>query len=211
MRGATEKRSVVLNEISLKEEFPELEPSIVSDVYHSCLHDCERARGVLWEMTGRKRLRPEDTVPVRGDHGMELEELSGDLFGAASPEASLAHCVSEDLAMGKGIAIAFKTKFGRVQELKNQRAVIGSGAFLRQGNRFIYYMITKAKYWNKPTLANVKKSLEWMRDHAVKSGVKVIAMPRIGCGLDGLKWPDVKNTIVEVFDGTTLKIQVFVL
>ena len=43
----------------------------------------------------------------------------GDLF-ASSSSASLAHCVSKDLHMGKGIATVFKKKFGGVGELKSQ-------------------------------------------------------------------------------------------
>ena len=46
-------------------------------------------------------------------------EVRGDLF-ACPPSASLAHCVSEDLAMGRGIAKIFKKEFGGVKELKEQ-------------------------------------------------------------------------------------------
>ena len=45
--------------------------------------------------------------------------MKGDLFGC--PEtSSLAHCISEDIRMGKGIAVIFKNKFGGIQDLKNQ-------------------------------------------------------------------------------------------
>ena len=49
----------------------------------------------------------------------EYREVRGDLF-ACPPSASLAHCVSEDLAMGRGIAKIFKKEFGGVKELKEQ-------------------------------------------------------------------------------------------
>ena len=45
--------------------------------------------------------------------------FTGDLF-SCDPESSLAHCVSADLHMGKGIAVLFKKKFGCVSELKRQ-------------------------------------------------------------------------------------------
>ena len=32
----------------------------------------------------------------------------------------MAHCVSEDMHMGKGIAVLFKKKFGGVEELRKQ-------------------------------------------------------------------------------------------
>lgn len=50
---------------------------------------------------------------------LSLSEVRGDLFTCPS-KTSLAHCVSEDLRMGKGIATLFKAKFGRVSELKAQ-------------------------------------------------------------------------------------------
>ena len=47
----------------------------------------------------------------------------GDLFSAPS-DASLAHCVSEDFRMGKGIATEFKKRFEGVNELLNQSKII---------------------------------------------------------------------------------------
>ncbi len=49
-----------------------------------------------------------------------LTEKCGDLFSCPDT-ASLAHCVSADLAMGKGIAKLFKAKFCGVDDLKSQR------------------------------------------------------------------------------------------
>lgn len=51
--------------------------------------------------------------------GVHLSEVKGDLFSCPS-SASLAHCVSEDMHMGKGIATLFKQKFGGIGELKSQ-------------------------------------------------------------------------------------------
>lgn len=50
---------------------------------------------------------------------LTFTEVKGDLFGCP-PHTSLAHCVSEDMAIGKGIATLFKRKFGGVGELKAQ-------------------------------------------------------------------------------------------
>lgn len=48
-----------------------------------------------------------------------MKEIKGDLFSCPN-NSSLAHCISADVAMGKGIAVLFKKKFGGVQELKKQ-------------------------------------------------------------------------------------------
>ena len=47
----------------------------------------------------------------------------GDLF-SAPPDASLAHCVSEDFRMGKGIATEFKKRFEGVNDLLSQSKII---------------------------------------------------------------------------------------
>lgn len=76
---------------------------------------------------------------------------------------------------------------------------------------FVYYLVTKEKYFHKPQLESVWRSCEWMRDHAKQNGVTIIAMPRIACGLDGLKWEDVKAMLVDVFMDTGIRIQVYTL
>ena len=48
-----------------------------------------------------------------------FREIRGDLFSASS-NTSLAHCVSRDMHMSKGIATLFRDKFGQINELKNQ-------------------------------------------------------------------------------------------
>lgn len=48
-----------------------------------------------------------------------FSEVKGDLFSCPD-SSSLAHCVSEDMAMGKGVAVLFKRKFAGVAELKAQ-------------------------------------------------------------------------------------------
>lgn len=49
----------------------------------------------------------------------EIHYVTGDLFSCSEDEA-LAHCISEDCRMGKGIAVTFKSKFRGVEELKEQ-------------------------------------------------------------------------------------------
>lgn len=49
----------------------------------------------------------------------KLNEVQGDLFSCPVSD-SLAHCISADARMGKGIAVLFKNKFGGVEEIKSQ-------------------------------------------------------------------------------------------
>ena len=64
----------------------------------------------------------------------ELNVLYGDLFKLPdSNNTSLAHCISRDLKMNKGVAKIFREKFGRVNELENVE--IGEVGILKIDNR----------------------------------------------------------------------------
>ena len=51
-------------------------------------------------------------------------------------------------------------------------------------------------------------ALEIMKMMATENGVKKIAMPIIGCGLDRLQWDKVSKIIQEVFEDTDIEILV---
>ena len=141
----------------------------------------------------------------------ELKVIFGDLFDLPDQTTSLAHCVSRDLKMGKGIAKLFRDKFGRTNELAQANAKIGETAILKLNNpnRFIYNMVTKEKYSDFPTYDSLQESLVFTRDHAMKNNVDHIAMPKIGCGLDKLNWNAVRTLIKNVFLDTDIKISVY--
>ena len=71
-----------------------------------------------------------------------VKEVMGNLFKAPQSH-SLAHCISKDGKMSKGIAKQFRNHFGRVGEIKRQRVEVGGVAILREGTRLIYNLITK--------------------------------------------------------------------
>ncbi|XP_039439698.1 ADP-ribose glycohydrolase OARD1-like isoform X1 [Culex pipiens pallens] len=141
-----------------------------------------------------------------------VRELDGDLF-AAPKDHSLAHCVASDLKMGAGIAVRFKQLFKGVDELRAQSVGVGGVAVLKDGGRFVYYLITKEGSYDKPTYGDLTRSLEAMRKHMLENGAKKLAIPRIGCGIDGLEWPKVKgilNTTFGTGDGFEVVVYNFV-
>ncbi|CAH2221431.1 Hypothetical predicted protein [Pelobates cultripes] len=64
---------------------------------------------------------------VTASQSNKINDVKGDLFSCPSTD-SLAHCISADCRMGAGIALQFKKRFKRVEELKSQ-----SKSFSRRG------------------------------------------------------------------------------
>uniref|UniRef100_A0A1A8J6Z8 O-acyl-ADP-ribose deacylase 1 n=3 Tax=Nothobranchius TaxID=28779 RepID=A0A1A8J6Z8_NOTKU len=151
--------------------------------------------------------------PPRGcltEGSMTLCYITGDLF-SCPPDEALAHCISEDCRMGAGIAVLFRKRFGGVSELKEQKKQPGQCAVLKQGRRFLYYLITKKRASQRPTYNCLRQSLQDMKSHCVKNNVTRISMPRIGCGLDRLEWSKVSAILEEVFKDSNISITVYSL
>lgn len=129
----------------------------------------------------------------------QITEVKGDLFGSGD---SLAHCVSVDLKMGAGIAVGFKQRFGRLKELAAQNPRVGSCLVLEDGKRCIFYLVTKERYFGKPTLATLRAALKSLAIELEKRGIANLSIPRLGCGLDRLAWADVAALIKETLPQT---------
>ena len=177
-------------------------------------HSPKKARLAALDALSRVQVpnqRYEATEPAADDPSrstqcsMRLQH--GDLF-EVTPDHSLCHCISKDLRMGSGIAVEFLKKYGGLEELRNQRIGVGGVGVLRREGRYIYYLVTKDKYHNKPSLNALRASLLAMRKHIAANGIKRLAMPMIGCGLDRLAWEDVKDLILTTFSTSPLEIQV---
>jgi len=112
-------------------------------------------------------------------------ELIGDIF-ETELGTSLAHCVSVDMKMNKGIALEFSRKYGRLDELQLQNNSVTEIVSIREGNRYIFYLLTKEHQWQRPSYENLFKSLQNLKVRCKELQVTKLACPRLGCGLDRL-------------------------
>ena len=69
-------------------------------------------------------------------------------------------------------------------------------------------MITKGKATSKPTYEQMYEALYHLKIATEKLEINCIAMPLIGCGLDGLKWPIVRALIKDIFEDSDIEILV---
>lgn len=137
---------------------------------------------------------------------MDLIELRKDLF-TMPDEYFLAHCISADAKMGAGIAVLFRKKF-RLSSLQ-ERATRNE---LEVGNCYkvdrVLNLITKSKYWHKPTYESLTAAVRSMKEICVIESISKLAMPEIGCGLDKLQWGRVKEILKEEFKDIPIEITV---
>ena len=127
-----------------------------------------------------------------------IKEIKGDIF--TYPGQYYAHCISKDCALGMGIAVEFNKRFSLKPNLN--KLVTEDSVCVLYNN--IFNLITKDKYWYKPTYKSLRLSLLAMRDIMVENNIHELAMPRIGCGLDKLSWDKVKDIIDEIFKDFTI-------
>ena len=113
--------------------------------------------------------------------------------------------------MSEGFAETICRKVNGLHEYcRRAKATVGSALpyWNPESNNFIYNLVTKSNFYEKPTLDNLQISLENMRGHALLNIVTKISMPKIGCGLDKLQWTDVFKLIQDTFTYSGIQIQI---
>ena len=135
---------------------------------------------------------------------MILNVMQKDLF-AVDEMYYLAHCISADYALGAGIAVQFDYRFDMRRRL-NETGNGGCPDCLLIGKTF--NLVTKKRSFYKPTYESLQAALYMMKTQAIEKGIMKIAMPLIGCGLDGLQWNKVQGLLRETFSDTDIEILV---
>ena len=152
-------------------------------------------------------LRQRDVFEVATEP-KKYTEINGDLFDSKD---SIAHCVSADFKMSSGIARSIKRKYPTVYPGRVRYYDVPLWTqWLPETKRYIYHLLTKDRFYHKPTYAALRAPLERMREHAEAHGVMAISIPQIGCGLDQLEWPLVRTIIQEIFEPSDVRITVYI-
>lgn len=143
---------------------------------------------------------------------MTFNEIQGDLFTAPQGHY-LAHCISADFALGAGIAVQFNNVFNMREKLFRNYGFYDyeelGATCLPVDN--VFNLVTKNRCFEKPTLQSLADALVCMKNWCLKNKIMYIAMPKIGCGLDGLDWNDVSALIYKIFEDTEINIIVYTI
>lgn len=138
---------------------------------------------------------------------MTYRIVAGNLFDAPRGYC-IAHCISADFALGAGVAKQIDDRYEMRRRLIDFYQTAKPGECLPVDE--VYNLVTKNRYFEKPTYASVRNALESMRDIMMMDiGGHRVAMPLIGCGLDKLEWNRVEEIIKDVFADTDFDIVIY--
>ena len=97
---------------------------------------------------------------------------------------SIGHCISADARMSKGFAdfVSLRNS-GLRSTCQEARLFMGQVYHFwdSTGKRYIYNLVTKERFCDKPNPPTLSKTLEAMKIHASTNGVSTIAVPKLGC------------------------------
>ncbi|MBY0282046.1 MAG: macro domain-containing protein [Alphaproteobacteria bacterium] len=106
-------------------------------------------------------------------------------------------------AMGKGIALQFKEKFPKMyieykRLCKEGLFSVGDVYTYNYDNGTVFNLGTQISWKTKADINAVESSLIKMLSYAHENNIFKIALPKIGAGLGGLNWDDVKFVIDKI-------------
>lgn len=150
---------------------------------------------------------------ITGTPILRYREEKRDLF-AVPKDYYLCHCISADFGMGAGIVVMFNKLFDMKNKMKTLHIqegvakwdVLQTGYMIPEGR--VFNLITKRNVWEKPSYESLTAALFDMKKYCKKNNVKKLAMPLIGCGIDGLNWDYVSYLVKDVFKDMDMEILV---
>lgn len=156
---------------------------------------------------------------------MNYKEVTGNLFSLNQVELFpnsqkedyvLAHCIASDFGMYGGIAKQFvdiydmKTKLFQLYKPDHSNANTGDTSLVGKALQVenVYNLITKRATYEMPSYIKLQESLQDLKTQMLAQNQCYLAIPMIGCGIDGLDWGTVNTIIFYVFENTNINILV---
>ena len=127
---------------------------------------------------------------------------------------SIGHCISTDARMSKGFADFLSHRIPGLRSTCRKAKLFMGQVFPfwdSTGRRYIYNLVTKERFCDKPNLSTLCKTLKAMKSHESMNGVSTIAIPKLGCGLDQMNWQEVVKLLREIFAYADVQIVLYTL
>jgi len=132
-----------------------------------------------------------------------------------APEQLIAHGCNCSGGFGSGVAGAIRRKYPAVRDayMAHEPKTLGTCQFISHADRIWVNAFTQQSYGNDGAqyadLTAVGYCLAEIADYMGANGYKTIAMPKIGCGLGGLKWEQVSVLVEGLLDNFDVYIYEF--
>lgn len=133
-----------------------------------------------------------------------IRYVKGDV--TAATQQLIAHGCNCSGGFGSGVAGAIRKKYPAVREayLKHEPKALGTCQFVDHADRIWVNAFTQQSYGydgrQYADLTAVGYCLAEIADYMEANGYKTIAMPKIGCGLGGLKWDQVSILVENLLE-----------
>ena len=125
-----------------------------------------------------------------------IHHVEGSVFEA--PEGvALAHCVSADLAMSAGIAVQFVKRWPDIRS-GSSRSEPGSLHVHSSTRGYIFNLITKERFDDKPSLEDFRKSIVALKSKMQALNIKTLAVPELGSGRERLNLSEVIHVLQSI-------------
>ncbi len=152
-------------------------------------------------------------TPVATTYPPHITLVKGDLLD--SKMQTLVNTVNCKGAMGKGIALAFKTRYKSMfadykQRCDASKVIPGTPYIFEEAGKKIVNFPTKDDWKNPSRLEWITQGLAILKDELKKWGITSIAIPPLGCGNGGLDWNEVRKQIIDTFsDVPDIKVEIY--
>lgn len=116
--------------------------------------------------------------------------------------------------MGAGLAKQFKERYPRMFA-KYQSCCMakllepGKLMLCKESDKWILLFPTKNHWKDRSELIYIKQGLNKLVAEYQLRGIKSIAIPKIGCGLGGLNWEEVKPLIIERLSSCDMDVYIY--
>ena len=124
----------------------------------------------------------------------------------------IGHCISADARKSKGFADILSHRIPGLRSTCRKARLFMGQVFPfwdSTGKRYIYKLVTKESFYEKPNLSTLSKTLEALKTHASMNGVSTFAIPKLGCGLDQMNWQEVVKLLRDIFAYADVQLVVY--
>lgn len=145
-----------------------------------------------------------------------MVEIKGNLFSTSCPV--IGHGCNCKGVWGAGIAKTFALEYPNSYKfyryvcnsvVGTEKVLVGSSKLFNENDKYVACIFTQIEPGPNAKLEYIESALNDLK-HKMKSlGLYEVSIPKIGCGIGGLKWEEVKRIVEKVFRGSEITVFVY--